>query len=125
MSLQHTVAEEVEAFRSGVLHRGLGLVEAEPQGIRGLLRPGDMGAWRKRLHRLLAGWAAYFSHGTCAQAYEAIDRQVYDRVRHFLRRRLKVQGRGTKRFSREHVFGELQVLRLRRVRRAPPPWAVQ
>jgi RNA-directed DNA polymerase len=96
--------------------------------VRGLLRPGNMGAWpdvRKRLNRLLAGWAAYFSHGTCAPAYEAVDRQVYDRVRHFLRRRHKVQGRGTKQFSREHVFGELQVLRLRRVRNAPPPWALR
>jgi RNA-directed DNA polymerase len=96
--------------------------------VRGLLRPGNMGAWpdvRQRLNRLLAGWAAYFSHGTCAPAYEAVDRQVYDRVRHFLRRRHKVQGRGTKRFSREHVFGELQVLRLQRVRGAPPPWALR
>jgi RNA-directed DNA polymerase len=94
--------------------------------VKGLLRPGNMGAWpdvRKRLNRLLAGWAAYFSHGTCAPAYEAVDRQVYDRVRHFLRRRHKVKGRGTKQFSREHVFGELQVLRLRRVHAAPPPWA--
>ena len=39
------------------------------------------------------------------------------------RRRHKVQGRGTRRFSREHVFGELGVLRLRRVRERPPPWA--
>ncbi len=96
--------------------------------VRGLLRPGNMGAWpdlRKRLNRLLAGWAAYFSHGTCAPAYEAVDRQVYDRVRHFLRRRHKVKGRGTKQFSREHVFGELQVLRLRRVHAAPPPWAMR
>ncbi|HEX4767547.1 MAG TPA: group II intron maturase-specific domain-containing protein [Lichenihabitans sp.] len=47
--------------------------------VRGLLRPGNMGAWPevcKRLNRLLAGWAAYFSHGTCAPAYEAVDRQV-------------------------------------------------
>ena len=28
-----------------------------------------------------------------------------------------------KQFSREHVFGALQVLRLRRVHEAPPPWA--
>lgn len=96
--------------------------------VRSLLRPGNMGAWpevRKRLNRLLAGWAAYFSHGTCAPAYEAVDRQVYDRVRHFLRRRHKVPGRGTKQFSREQVFGDLQVLRLRRVRCAPPPWALR
>jgi RNA-directed DNA polymerase len=32
-----------------------------------------------------------------------------------------VQGRGTRRFSREHVFGELGVLHLRRVHIGPPP----
>jgi RNA-directed DNA polymerase len=96
--------------------------------VRDLLQPGNMGTWpsvRKRLNRLLAGWAAYFCHGTCAPAYEAVDRQVYDRVRRFLCRRHKVQGRGTNRFSREQVFGELEVLRLQRVRRAPTPWALR
>jgi RNA-directed DNA polymerase len=96
--------------------------------VRDLLQPGNVGTWpsvRKRLNRLLAGWAAYFCHGTCAPAYEAVDRQVYDRVRRFLCRRHKVQGRGTNRFSREQVFGELEVLRLQRVRRAPTPWALR
>ena len=31
-------------------------------------------------------------------AYRAVDNYVYDRVRHFLRRRHKVQGRGTRGF---------------------------
>ncbi|MDE2471834.1 MAG: group II intron reverse transcriptase/maturase [Bradyrhizobium sp.] len=96
--------------------------------VRDVLQPGNMGSWpdvRKRLNRLLAGWAAYFSHGTRSPAYEAVDRQVYDRVRHFLRRRHKVQGRGTNRFSKEHVFGELEVLRLQRVRRVPTSWALR
>jgi RNA-directed DNA polymerase len=96
--------------------------------VRDLLRPGNMGTWssvRKSLNRLLAGWAAYFRHGTCAPAYEAVDRQVYDRVRGFLCRRHKVEGRGTNRFSREQVFGELEVLRLQRVRGAPTPWALR
>src|ERR1700739_4382925 len=95
--------------------------------VRDLLRPGNMGTWpsvRKSLNRLLAGWAAYFCHGTFAPAYEAIDRQVYDRVRRFLCRRHKVQGRGTNQFSRDQIFGELEVLRLQRVRRAPTPWAL-
>jgi RNA-directed DNA polymerase len=95
--------------------------------VRDILQPRNMGAWPdvcKRLNRLLAGWAAYFSHGTRSPAYEAVDRQVYDRVRHFLCRRHKVQGRGTNRFSKDHVFGELAVLRLQSVRRVPPSRAL-
>jgi RNA-directed DNA polymerase len=42
-------------------------------------------------------------------------RYVYHGVRQFLRRRHRVPSRGTRRFSDEVVFGELRVLRLRRV----------
>ncbi len=90
-----------------------------------VLVPGNMGAWpevRGRLNRLLRGWTGYFSHGTRLQAYRAIDHHVYDRVRHFLVRRHKVPGRGTRVFSHDVVFEELGVLRLRHVhigRRGP------
>ena len=80
--------------------------------------PGNVGTWeevRDRLNQKLRGWSAYFSYGTRKQAYRAVDNYVYDSVRHFLRRRHKVQSRGTSRFSDEVVFGELGVLRLRRV----------
>jgi RNA-directed DNA polymerase len=93
-----------------------------------LLVPRNKGAWPEvcdRLNRLLRGWSAYFSYGTRLQAYRAIDRHVYDRARNFLVKRHKVQGRGTRYFSPEHVFGELGVLHLRRVHIGPPPWAVQ
>jgi RNA-directed DNA polymerase len=92
------------------------------------LVPGNRGTWltvRDQLNRLLRGWSAYFSYGTRLSAYRAIDNHVYDHVRHFLARRHKVQGRGTRRFSREHVFGELGVLHLRRVHIGTPPWVVQ
>jgi RNA-directed DNA polymerase len=92
-----------------------------------LLVPGNHGTWptvRDQLNRLLRGWSAYFSHGTRRSAYRAIDNHVYDHVRHFLVRRHKVQGRGTRRFSGEQVFGELGVLRLRRVHLGPPPCAL-
>jgi RNA-directed DNA polymerase len=92
--------------------------------IGGVLKPGNMGAWptvRDRLNRLLIGWSAYFGYGTRLQAYRAIDHYVYDHVRHFLVRRHNVQGRGTRRFSRDDVFGELGVLHLRRVHIGPPP----
>ena len=41
-----------------------------------LLTPGNKGAWpevRDRLNRLLRGWSAYFSYGTLATAYRAVD----------------------------------------------------
>jgi RNA-directed DNA polymerase len=91
--------------------------------IGALLTPGNLGAWpivRDRLNRLLIGWSAYFGYGTRLQAYRAIDHHVYDGVRHFLVRRHKMQGRGTRRFSRDEVFGELGVLHLRRVHIGPP-----
>lgn len=91
--------------------------------IGDLLTPGNMGGWpvvRDRLNRLLIGWSAYFGYGTRLQAYRAIDHHVYDRVRHFLVRRHNVQGRGTRRFSHDDVFGELGVLHLRRVHIGPP-----
>jgi hypothetical protein len=50
---------------------------------------------------------------------------VYDRTRNFLCRGHKVQGRGTNRFSREHVYAELEVLCLPRERSRPPPWALR
>jgi RNA-directed DNA polymerase len=93
-----------------------------------ILRPGEQGPWpevRDRLNRLLAGWSAYFSYGTRMPAYRAVDSHVYDRVRHFLVRRHKVQGRGTRQFLHTDVFGELGVLHLRCVHLGPPPCALQ
>jgi RNA-directed DNA polymerase len=92
--------------------------------IGDMLKPRNKGAWprvRDRLNRLLVGWSAYFGYGTRLQAYRAVDNHVYDRVRRFLVRRHKVQGRGTRRFSREEVYGELGVLLLKRTHIGPPP----
>src|SRR6516165_1294716 len=88
--------------------------------ISDLLRPSNTGAWLQvcaRLNRLLGGWAAYFSYGSIASAYQAVDRHLYERVCAFLRRRHKTPGRGTQRFPREYVYGELDVLLLNRVRK--------
>ncbi len=56
-------------------------------------------------------------------AYRAVDNYVYERVRHFLVRRHKVPALGTTRFSDKAVFGDLGMLRLRRVHLGPPPCA--
>jgi RNA-directed DNA polymerase len=83
-----------------------------------LLVPSNTGTWeevRDRLNQMLRGWSSYFSYGTRASAYRAVRNHVYESVRHFLRRRHQVQSRGTNRFSKEAVFGELRVLEVRRV----------
>jgi RNA-directed DNA polymerase len=55
-----------------------------------LLVPSNTGTWeeaRNRLNQILRGWSAYFSYGTRVAAHDAVDRYVYESVRHFLRRR--------------------------------------
>ena len=75
--------------------------------IGDLLTPGNKGPWPqvcKRLNSLLAGWSAYFSYGTRAPAYRAIDCHVAMNVRRFLARRHKVNGRGVRAFSWNEIF---------------------
>ena len=84
--------------------------------VREVLQPGNQAPWPEvaaQLNRILRGWAAYFGYGTRYLAYRAVDAFVYQRVVGFLQRRHKVSGRGTGRFPRERVFGELGVLQLR------------
>src|SRR5512135_335114 len=93
-----------------------------------LLKPRNKGAWpevRQRLNRLLGGWSAYFCHGSLSSAYGAVDQHVQDRVRNFLRRRHKVQGRGLVWFSRDYIYGELAVHCLRGAHRPLPPRALR
>ncbi len=92
--------------------------------MREVLRPAEVGRWeevRDRLNRVLAGWVNYFSYGTRLMAYRAVDNHVHERVRGFLRRRRKVSSRGTRQFRDQVVFGQLGVLRLRRIHLGPPP----
>src|SRR5471030_3031240 len=80
------------------------------------LRPGNVAPWeevRDRLNQKLKGWKAYFGWGSPTKAYEVLDEHVEERVRHFLRRRHKVQSQGTHQFSMKWIFGELGVFRLR------------
>jgi RNA-directed DNA polymerase len=97
-------------------------------GIREILRPGHQAPWpsvRDQLNATLRGWSSYFAYGTRLMAYRAADSYVYQAVRGFLVRRHKVPSRGTRRFPADKVFGELGVLRLRRVHVGPPPTAAR
>jgi len=90
--------------------------------VGNLLMPSNTESWeeaRDRLNQMLRGWSAYFSYGTRAEAYRAVESYVYESVRHFLRRRHQVHTRGTNRFSIPAVFGELGVLQLRRLKVKP------
>jgi RNA-directed DNA polymerase len=83
--------------------------------VGNLLVPGNVGSWAEvsqRLNQILGGWRAYFGCGATAKAYRAVDQHVYDKVRHFLRRRHKVPSHGTRQFPEEKVYGPLGVLRL-------------
>jgi RNA-directed DNA polymerase len=84
--------------------------------IRRILHRGNVRPWPEvveSVNQVLRGWSNYFSHGTRLMGYRAIDNYVYERTRNFLRRRHKVQTRGTRRFPDNKVFGELGVIRLR------------
>ena len=94
--------------------------------IRGILQPGNQAPWdevKQERNRVLRGWANSFAYGTRLLAYRAVDNDVYQSVRHFLRRRHKVPSRGTRRFPAEQVFGELGVFRLRRFHLGSPAHA--
>jgi RNA-directed DNA polymerase len=63
-----------------------------------VLGPQNHAPWpevAEQVNRVLVGWSNYFSHGTVYYAYRAVDNHLYDRVRHFLRRRHKVKSGGT------------------------------
>jgi RNA-directed DNA polymerase len=72
------------------------------------------------LNHILRGWANYFCYGSRRKAAYAIDKYVYDRMRHFLRRRHQVPTRGYKRFPAQYVRHELGVLSLKMLE-VPPP----
>ena len=91
--------------------------------IRQILRPGNQAPWaevQEELNRVIRGWANYFSYGTRAKAYRAVDRYVAERTRYFLGRRHQVPSRGARRYSAEQVFGALGVWSLQRRHGALP-----
>ncbi len=71
------------------------------------------------LNRTLRGWANYFRCGSVVAVRTKLDRFVDNRVRRFLVRRCKVRTAGTRRYPRQYIFGELGVIALSTLPRAP------
>jgi RNA-directed DNA polymerase len=95
--------------------------------VAAILVPRNKGAWPEvceQLNSLLRGWSNYFGYGTRLKAYQAVDNHVYDRVRNFLVKRHKVDGRGNRRFPRPVVFGKLGVMALRRENPVSSSWTL-
>jgi RNA-directed DNA polymerase len=97
--------------------KNLQRLKARPGAI---LVPGNKGPWPQvcgALNRLLRGWCGYFSPGTRYVTDRVVEAHLYDRVRNFLVRRHKMPSRSIGPFSKDAVFGDLGVPRLRHLRR--------
>ena len=75
-----------------------------------------------RLNRMMVGWANYFCQGPVSADYRRITEHARERVRQWLRRKHKVQGRGYSRFPDDYLHGELGLVQLRLCDRNVP-WA--
>jgi RNA-directed DNA polymerase len=83
--------------------------------LHDVLRPWNVGPWAEvaaQVNRVLLGWSNYFRPGTVYFAYRAVDNHLYDRVRHFLRRRRKVKSSGTKLLPTGKALEALGIVRL-------------
>jgi RNA-directed DNA polymerase len=95
--------------------------------VREILHPGNQAPWpevAQQINRVTGGWANYLGYGSRRLAYRAVEACVTERVRHFLRRRHKLIGQGSQRFSRRRIFGELGVRPLGAPSVTPPAWAL-
>ena len=70
----------------------------------------------------MVGWANYFCQGPVSADYRRITEHARERVRQWLRRKHKVQGRGYSRFPDDYLHGELGLVQLRLCDRNVP-WA--
>jgi RNA-directed DNA polymerase len=75
-----------------------------------------------RLNRLLVGWSNYFRLGPVTAAYRAVDYHVRERLRRWLCRKHSVDSSGALRFTDQHLYDELRLVRLC-LRTQRFPWA--
>ena len=74
----------------------------------------------ERLNLMIRGWANYFSYGSVSRAYRAVDYHARERLRQWLCRKHKVDGRGTARFPLQYGYQKLGLIELRVQRRKLP-----
>jgi group II intron reverse transcriptase/maturase len=75
-----------------------------------------------RLNRMIVGWSNYFCQGPVTGAYRRITAHARVRLRQWLCRKHKVQGRGYSRFPDDYLHDKLKLVQLRLVDRNVP-WA--
>jgi hypothetical protein len=74
------------------------------------------------LNRQLVGWANYFCLGSVSRAYRAVDAHTRNRLRQWLCRKHKLDGKGTHQYPDEYLYETLGLARLSE-RMADFPWA--
>lgn len=82
----------------------------------------DAGHVVAKLNRKLTGWANYFCLGPVSPAYRAINSHATQRLRRWLCKKHKVQGKGTKRYPNQYLYEQLGLINLP-ARTRDLPWA--
>jgi hypothetical protein len=75
-----------------------------------------------RLNQRLTGWANYFCLGSVSPAYKAINIHVKQRLRRWLCKKHKVQGKGYRRYPDQYLYQQLGLINLPK-RTHDLPWA--
>jgi len=76
----------------------------------------------KQLNSKLTGWANYFHLGPVSKAYLVVDAHAHYRLRQWLRRKHRIQGKGIIRFPNQYLYETLGLVRLPGLTRNLP-WA--
>lgn len=69
------------------------------------------------INRKLTGWSHYFRLGQVSPAYGAVDYHAVRRLRQWLCKKHQIRGAGLSRFSAEHLYLKLGLVRLRWIKR--------
>jgi RNA-directed DNA polymerase len=74
-----------------------------------------------RLNRTLRGWWNYFSHGTGGRAYQVVNNHAEERLRRWLCEKHKEPRPGYTRYPSRHLYQDLGLVKLRKLRPVTGP----